>query len=67
LKIAGLATRLVTASASPSRNMPVFFQVIVKVDILKGDILNVKYVTGHVLHPAPKYEPGKAGREQAAW
>ena len=39
-------------SGSPgARQMPPFFQVLLRVDVMKGDILSVKYVTGHAIGP----------------
>lgn len=34
-----------------ARQTPSFFQVLLKVDVMKGDILSVNYVTGHAIHP----------------
>lgn len=33
-----------------ARQIPSFFQVLLKVEVMKGDILSVNYVTGHVMH-----------------
>jgi len=45
-----IAEHLGTGSAG-SRQVPSFFQVLLKVEVMKGDILSVNYVTGHVIHP----------------
>jgi hypothetical protein len=45
-----LAARLDPAS---HRNIPRYFQVVLKVQILKDEVLSVEYVAGHVIHPDP--------------
>lgn len=44
---AELATRL---TGQPGR-VPEYFQAVLKAEIVRGDVLSVKYVTGHVIHP----------------
>jgi hypothetical protein len=58
---AGLANRLMPGWASASAKMPRFFQFVLRIEILKGDILNVKYITGHVLRPACSMKSARAG------
>jgi len=55
-QIAKLALRHGTGSDTRQKKVPPFFQAIIKAEIMKGDILNVNYVTGHVI-PAPQYTP----------
>jgi hypothetical protein len=50
-QIRELASRLGTDSANASGKLPPFFQVVLKVDIMKGDLLRVKYITGHAIYP----------------
>jgi hypothetical protein len=50
LQINDLAKRLGTGPGS-SPKIPPFFQAVLRVDIMKGDILSVTYVTGRVIHP----------------
>jgi len=55
--IAELAARLDPSPGPSPKKIPPFFQAVLKVEIMKGDVLSVKYVTGHVLHPAPRVPP----------
>lgn len=56
-EIAELAARLDTGPGSSLKRIPSFFQAVLRVEIMKGDVLSVKYVTGHVIHPAPRLSP----------
>jgi hypothetical protein len=48
-QIAELATRLGTGPDTLHRKVPPFFQAVVRAEIMKGDILAITYVTGHVI------------------
>jgi hypothetical protein len=51
-QISELAARLGTSrGTSTGKMIPPYFQAVLRVDVVKGDILNVKYVTGHVIAP----------------
>jgi len=39
------------SGAPPARRLPPFFQAVLRVDIMKGDVLRVQYVTGHTIQP----------------
>jgi hypothetical protein len=56
-QIAEVAARLETGTGTPSWKVPPFFQAVLRVEIMKGDILRVKYVSGHVLHPTLHLSP----------
>ena len=51
-EIRELASRLGSGSANTSGKLPPWFQVVLKVDIMKGDLLRVNYVTGHTIYPS---------------
>jgi hypothetical protein len=53
-QIAELAARNGTGSNPLHKKVLPFFQAVIRAEIMKGDILNVKYVTGHVI-PPPQY------------
>ncbi len=48
--IAELGARLGTGPPTSPRIIPPFFQAVLRVEIMRGDVLRVKYVTGHVIH-----------------
>jgi hypothetical protein len=54
--IAELAARQGTGLDTRHKRVPAFFQAVIRAEIMKGDILNVSYVAGHVI-PAPQYTP----------
>jgi hypothetical protein len=56
-EIAELAARLDTGPGPSPKRIPPFFQAVLRVEIMKGDVLSVRYVTGHVIHPAPRLSP----------
>lgn len=51
-QIAELAARLGSGPDTLHKNVPPFFQAVIRVEIMKGDILSTKYVTGHVIQAA---------------
>jgi hypothetical protein len=51
-QIAELAARNGTGSDPLHKKVSPFFQAVIRAEIMKGDILNVKYVTGHVIPPS---------------
>jgi hypothetical protein len=53
-QIAELVARNGSGSDPLHKKVPPFFQAVIRAEIMKGDILNVKYVTGHVI-PPPQY------------
>jgi hypothetical protein len=53
-QIAELAARNGTGLDPLHKKVPPFFQAVIRAEIMKGDILNVKYVTGHAI-PPPQY------------
>jgi hypothetical protein len=55
-QIAELAARHGTGSDPLHKKVPPFFQAVIRAEIVRGDILSVKYVTGHVI-PAPQRTP----------
>jgi hypothetical protein len=53
-QVTELAARNGTGADPLHKKVPPFFQAVIRAEIMKGDILNVKYVTGHAI-PAPQY------------
>lgn len=49
---AELLAHLGTEGPSSSKRLPPFFQAVLRLEIMKGDILSVKYITGHPIRPA---------------
>ena len=54
---AELLARLGTRTPAGIR-LPPFFQALLRVDIMKGDVLRVEYVTGHVIQAGPLAQAG---------
>jgi hypothetical protein len=48
-QVADLDARLGMNSQTASANRPTYFQVVLRIEIMKGDILQIKYITGHVI------------------
>lgn len=52
------AAELKTRLAGPGGKVPDYFQAVLKAEIVRGDVLSVKYVIGHAIHPsAPVASP----------
>jgi len=41
------------SGAPPLRRLPPFFQALLRVEIMKGDVLRVEYITGHAIQSGP--------------
>ena len=50
--MAELKRRLTTQSTSAGNKIPGFFQALLRVDVMRGEILNVSYVTSHSIRPS---------------
>src|SRR5437016_1537078 len=50
--MAELAKHLAIRSQSATNRLPPFFQALLRVDIVRSEILNVSYVTGHAIEPS---------------
>jgi len=50
--MAELRKRLSAQSSAAGNRLPAFFQVVLKVDVMRGEILNVSYVTAHTIRPS---------------
>lgn len=57
-QIAELAARLGSGPDTLHKKVPPFFQAVIRAEIMKGDILSVKYVAGHVIQAA-RHSPPK--------
>ena len=49
-RVADLEARLGMNSQPVSSKEPTYFQAVLRIEIMKGDILQIKYITGHVIH-----------------
>ena len=49
---AGMAELQKHLSGKVGDKLPAFFQALLKVDVMRGEILNVSYVTGHAIRPS---------------
>ncbi|HMD99995.1 MAG TPA: hypothetical protein VKM93_22030 [Terriglobia bacterium] len=56
-EIAELAGRLETGPGASGVKAHPFFQAVLRAEIMKGDILSVKCVAVHAIHPAPNSPP----------
>jgi len=56
-EIAELARRMATEGGGSGVKVPPFFQAVLRVEIMKGDILSVKCVAAHAIHPAQDPSP----------
>lgn len=56
-EIADLAGRLGTGPSAAGAKAPRFFQAVLRVEIMKGDILSLKCVAAHAIRPAPSSPP----------
>jgi hypothetical protein len=56
-QIAQLAARLGSGSDILHKKVPPFFQVVIRAELMKGDILSIKYVAGHVIQAAQHSPP----------
>ncbi len=50
--VAELVARLGTGADTLHKKVPPFFQVVLRAEIMKGDSLSIRYVTGHVIQAA---------------
>lgn len=57
-QIAELEARFENGSGISSGKAPTFFQAVLRVEIMKGDVLRVKYITSHAIH-STQYSPPK--------
>ena len=48
-RVADLEARLGMNSQTALANAPTYFQAVLRIEIMKGDILQIKYITGHVV------------------
>lgn len=48
-RVADLEARLGMNSQQVSSKGPTYFQAVLRIEIMKGDILQIKYITGHVI------------------
>jgi hypothetical protein len=57
-QIAELAARLGSGPDTLHKKVPPFFEAVIRAEIMRGDILSIKYVAGHVIQ-APQHSPPK--------
>jgi hypothetical protein len=56
-QIAELAARLGGGPDTLHKKVPAFFQAVIRAEIMRGDILSIKYIAGHVIQPAQHSPP----------